>query len=119
MFKLNLGFCLVVLAACGGGDNNYADGEACAQNDDCSSSLCVTAFGDSVELAGGMCTATCTWDNMGGDDCADGEICLRYTATNEYFCFMDCSVDSDCRSEEGWTCATVGFVDRACLPPNV
>ncbi len=91
------------------------DGEPCAEDSECESGLCVRQFGDGKEIAGGMCSQECVYE-QGTDSCPEGEACLRYTATREQFCFTECVSDEDCRVDEGWTCVNL-YVLRACIPP--
>ena len=74
-----------------------------------------------VEVPGGFCTATCEWGENPGDPdtCGDGEVCLRYNPTQEFFCFQNCTSNADCRGEETWTCVCLDHLcgTQVCIPP--
>ena len=107
---------VAALAACG--DNiDTSDGAACAADEACASGLCVTAFANDREVAGGLCTRACEWEGEFEDTCPEGEWCLQYNRTGEKYCYASCTSDEDCRGEEGWDCRDLGFGIQACLPP--
>lgn len=110
---------MLMLVACGDNKGSIPDGDACEMDNECESGLCVTEFDDGVAVAGGMCTTVCEWDSdgSGGDNCAEAEVCLHYSATEEYYCFMLCGADEDCRTDEDWSCEQIGFGISACIPP--
>lgn len=110
-------YAAAALAGCGGDAPPAENGAACETATDCTSGLCVSEFGDGVDVEAGLCTAACTWDETGADDCPDGEVCLQYTATGERYCFTDCATGDDCRTEDGWSCALLGGGITACIPP--
>lgn len=119
-------FCFASIA-CGGSPGEV--GEACSDNMDCESKLCVAEFADGQEVLGGMCTVQC---HSGGsassppfavvrsfdlsDLCEKGEVCLRYL-TGEHYCFLECDGEGGCR--DGWSCSCVDLFCqvRACIPP--
>lgn len=115
---------IFVLAACGDDGpsvtvlDNGAACEAESETEVCAGT-CVTAFQDEVEIAGGLCTEECTWNEDQSDTCVDGEVCLRYNPTQEFYCFPNCETDADCRTEDMWTCACLDLFcsEKGCLPP--
>ncbi len=107
---------LFTLAACGG-DDPTPDGQSCSANNECASYLCLRTFDNGVEVAGGTCTSECEWYEDFTDSCPDGQVCLRYNATDEYYCFDECAESSDCREDDGWYCQFVGLDTSACIPP--
>lgn len=121
---LLLTLALLVAPACGDGAAPVTvleNGEACsADNPDevCESDLCLEEFGDGVDVDEGLCTEECVWNEDASDTCADGEICLNYRPSNEFFCFEDCTTDADCRTEDGWSCLCLDFfcLEAACIP---
>lgn len=102
---------LLLLLALSGCYVNPFDGAACEENDDCNSGLCVRQYEDGKPLPGGICTHDC-WET---GSCVKDEYqtCVRYTVTNEQYCFMLCEDDSWCR--EGWYC---GPNTHACIPDD-
>ena len=113
------------LWACGGDSGPdpvvLDNGEACvADNPDevCASDLCVEEFEDGVDVDEGMCTDVCEWNEDYSDTCAEGEVCLTYRPTGEFYCFEDCAADADCRTEDGWSCMCLDFLclEGACIP---
>jgi hypothetical protein len=75
-------------------------------------------FADGVDVDEGLCTDTCEWNEDFSDTCAEGSICLNYNPTDEFFCFQDCLVDTDCRVEDGWSCLCLDHLcgEAACIP---
>lgn len=104
------------LGACG--DNiDTSDGAACVADGDCASGLCLTSWGNGREVSGGACTRECEWEGLLEDTCPEGEVCLQYNRTGERHCYVSCASDDDCRGDDGWRCADLGFGFRACIPP--
>lgn len=99
------------------------NGAACmadSPDEVCTSGLCVEEFKDGTQISGGFCTDECIWDETDGSDtCPEEELCVRYTATDEYYCFQDCASDADCRTEDGWECLCLDFFCgyQVCVPP--
>jgi len=126
MKKILLSTILVFsVAACGGNDGPepiiLENGEACvADNPDevCASDLCLEEFEDGTDVDEGLCTEVCEWNDDASDNCAEGEICLTYRPTNEFYCFEDCTTNADCRTEDGWSCLCLDFLctQGACIP---
>lgn len=130
--KCWLVFSLIVFGTVGCGDNVKAKsvtGEACSTENDCETGLlCVKEFADGVNVAEGLCTQTCAWtpdDETSEDTCPeekstlDEQLCLRYNFTEEFFCFISCEYDEDCRVEDHWSCECVNLAcsEQACIPP--
>lgn len=113
-------------AACGEGPapapvTVLENGEACDAEDEsfvCEGELCLEEFADGTDVDEGLCTDTCEWNEDFSDSCEEGYMCLNYRPTNEFFCFEDCSTDSDCRTEDGWSCLCLDFLcaEGACIP---
>lgn len=87
---------------------NPLDGAACEEDEDCNSGFCLRQWENGKEVPGGICTHACPEDTCEKDAY---QICVRYSQTNEGFCFMRCEDDSWCR--EDWYC---GPETQACLP---
>lgn len=106
----------LLVTACGDDGPSSPTGDGCDSNDDCESGFCLTDYGDGTEVAGGICTEECEWTGSTGHDdtCPEGQACLNYTATGEKHCYLDCTTDADCRTEDGWVCS---FLLRTCIPP--
>lgn len=95
------------------------NGAACSTSDEtevCASDLCLEEFADGKDVNEGMCTEVCEWNDDLSDTCAEGEVCLTYRPTNEFYCFEDCTTNADCRAEDGWTCLFLGGATGACIP---
>ena len=106
-------FCFASIA-CGSSPEPLGEvGVACVENVECESDLCLTEFRDTQEVLDGMCTNECTFAEP--ESCAPGTVCLRYNATTEHYCFVECT--GDCR--DGWSCQCIDFgcSIRACVPP--
>jgi len=115
---------VLMLGACGDDETPpepILNGEACEIDGlPCESGLCVETLGDNV-VPGGFCTAECEWGENPGDPdtCAEGEVCLRYNPTQEFFCFQECISIADCRGDEDWDCLCLDFFCsvNVCIPP--
>lgn len=122
--KLLLVMLMVLFVSCGGNtaDVPALNGETCGMDMDCESGLCVTEFKNALPIPGGMCTDVCSFNDPPESQCPDGEICLRYVATQETFCYVTCTEPGgadECRVDEGWECACLDFLCgiKACIPP--
>jgi hypothetical protein len=96
-----------------------ATGDACAAPEDCTGipgagTTCVTNVGP-LSFPGGYCTAT---DCAGPEDCGTGADCVNLMRTS--FCLRTCVGDDECRTAEGYACATLpmGGSGTYCLPPR-
>lgn len=115
--KLIASICFIVVSVGCDGPDRADNGGACVEDNSCNSGLCVEAFGNGTVVEGGLCTQECEWTGGLMDDCPEEEVCLRYNATGEKLCFLECETDDDCRSDEGWVCQFVGDGYSACIPP--
>lgn len=107
---------IMLIAACDSPPRG-SNGDGCSADNSCESGLCVQAFADGQVLEGGICSQECEWTGGLSDDCPEPEVCLRYNATGEKLCFLECESDDDCRADEGWICLAVGDGYAACVPP--
>jgi hypothetical protein len=68
-------------------------GDSCAAESDCSHSSC-------LPLPNGMCTKTmCDYSG-----CPTGSSCIGFADSDITACLPDCSLDSQCREDEGYGC---------------
>lgn len=89
------------------------DGEPCEEDTDCAGGTC---FQD-PEWPGGYCSTTeCTSfaDCARGADNDDDIRCLLQEPTS--YCVRTCSVDEQCRSDEGYICQAAGGGVGVCVP---
>lgn len=97
-------------------------GSFCVDNEDCVSGFCLKYFSDGTRTRGGSCTEAC--DSTAGIEgadagCPDEFVCLRYTATQEDYCYAPCETRQDCNSFTGWICRVFPTVEKdykACVP---
>lgn len=111
----------LLLTACG--DNIVdllPDGSACTSDTEaCESGYCLEALEDGTEITGGTCTHECEWLPDQTDTCPDGQTCVRYNYTGEFFCLPDCVDQGDCRTDDGWVCTCLEHTcaQPICVPP--
>ena len=105
---------VLMLGACGSdGPDPAPNGEACVENGDCESGLCVSELAPTFPLPDGLCTNDC---NVSLQDCAEQEVCLIYNPTGAQNCYQLCNVTDECR--EGWSCQFISPNGPvwACIP---
>ena len=86
-----------------------ATGEACENASQCASGQCESNLFGLLPLPGGYCTETCG-PRMG---CSGDAICVTLASV----CAATCTVDSDCRMDEGYMCTPVSGAGTVCIPP--
>jgi hypothetical protein len=117
---LTASFVLSLLVACGGSDKAIL-GEACEAGADCEGLVCLQAhvsFFGALEYPGGYCTnGECNSSNLGSDcDAGDG-ICLIYSPTGDYDCYLRCVTDEECgREDYGCLLLDEEETEGACIP---
>lgn len=115
----NSGLC-VDTAPVGGGVGAACTPETAAA--DCASGICLT-FSDAGVVAGGFCSASCTFGSLFGCGYAPGSpattvrenFCLQEqdqggSPGDLGFCFELCDVDADC-AQDDWVCDAFGGAD--------
>ncbi len=79
--------------------------------------------GTTQEFPGGLCTTNCDWNDstLENSGCEQGEECLMWNPTGQMYCFQMCGRDADCRSEEGYSCINLGWLEPllVCLPDDI
>lgn len=117
---------LAIFTACGGDKAGWV-GDACQDEQDCSVDICLQELSDDsvsppwvTTFVNGMCTEEC---ETPGAWYYDYEMCLIYTATGAQYLFNSCRNSLDCRADEEYFCAFVGWdvnmeVVRVCLPES-
>jgi hypothetical protein len=93
-------------------------GSSCMDASDCtegSMPSCQMSFMGFVDFPGGYCTAQCSATVM----CPAGSECIMFSGMG--FCGKTCTMDSECRTAEGYHCDAppIGTTSTLCLPPGI
>ena len=90
-------------------------GDACTFSSDCSGvpvrPMCLTSI-SGIPMPGGYCSSDCHTD----PDCGPGADCIDISIAR--FCLKSCTLVSDCRESEGYTCDLLPTTDLGpyCIP---
>lgn len=106
---------MFTLSIFGCGSHSLNDnGEQCEESDDCKSEMCLQELDDNLKYPDGFCAQECDVFEQTG--CSEEEVCVRYTPTDQSFCYEKCYASDGCR--DGWQCFNVSFFEPmfVCIP---